>query len=42
MQRIAVVTGADRGLGQGVTAVLLQKGWRVLRWAIYAGMAATG
>jgi NAD(P)-dependent dehydrogenase (short-subunit alcohol dehydrogenase family) len=29
MQRIAVVTGADRGLGQGITARLLDEGWRV-------------
>ena len=27
--RIAVVTGADRGLGQAITAGLLAKGWRV-------------
>jgi len=27
--RAAVVTGADRGLGQALTALLLQKGWRV-------------
>lgn len=29
MNRIAVVTGADRGLGQGLTTVLLERGWRV-------------
>ncbi len=27
--RIAVVTGADRGLGQAITAQLLSQGWRV-------------
>jgi NAD(P)-dependent dehydrogenase (short-subunit alcohol dehydrogenase family) len=29
MERIAVVTGADRGLGLAMTAGLLAKGWRV-------------
>jgi NAD(P)-dependent dehydrogenase (short-subunit alcohol dehydrogenase family) len=29
MNQIAVVTGADRGLGLALTARLLQKGWRV-------------
>lgn len=29
MPRIAVVTGADRGLGQAITAALLAQGWRV-------------
>ena len=28
-ERIAVVTGADRGLGQALTAGLLKQGWRV-------------
>ncbi|MFN2202815.1 MAG: SDR family NAD(P)-dependent oxidoreductase [Caldilineaceae bacterium] len=32
MSRIALVTGADRGLGLGITTILLEKGWRV-----YAG-----
>jgi NAD(P)-dependent dehydrogenase (short-subunit alcohol dehydrogenase family) len=30
MEQIVLVTGADRGLGQAVTAGLLQLGWRVL------------
>ena len=30
MERIVLVTGADRGLGQALTAGLLQLGWRVL------------
>ena len=29
MDRIAVVTGADRGLGQAIVADLLKRGWRV-------------
>lgn len=29
MERIAVVSGADRGLGQALTAGLLEQGWRV-------------
>jgi len=29
MDRIAVVTGADRGLGLALTAGLLERGWRV-------------
>jgi len=29
MEKIAVITGADRGLGLALTAALLEKGWRV-------------
>ncbi len=30
MDQVALVTGADRGLGQALSATLLEQGWRVL------------
>lgn len=39
MERIAVVTGADRGLGQALTAGLLESGWRVFAGQYMPGWA---
>lgn len=45
MDRVAVVTGADRGLGMGISAILLEKGWRVVagqympNWQELGGLA---
>ncbi|MCC6169182.1 MAG: SDR family NAD(P)-dependent oxidoreductase [Caldilineaceae bacterium] len=45
--RVAVVTGADRGLGQALTAGLLEQGWRVFAgqympdWPELSALAAT-
>lgn len=47
MQRIAVVSGADRGLGQALTAGLLEQGWRVFagqympEWPELSALGAT-
>lgn len=45
MHNVALVTGADRGLGFGLTRCLLEQGWRVfagryLDWPELAGLAA--